>query len=295
MRYRLLYLAAILISCQIARADSDVLAKAPSHFATLKGTPDLKIHYKFLPAEQDEMLPALVFVHGWCCDMSVWEKQAAAFNNKARMIFIDLPGYGKSDHPRIEYSMDLFAKAINAVMEDAKVNSTTLIGHSMGTPVVRQFYRLYPAKTKALIVVDGSLRPFSNDREQLEKWVSRFKEETFKEEAPKMLQSMIPESNTALREHIQRLVENTTPQAAISSQRAMIDESIWKDDPIKVPTQAIMAQSPFWTDDYKDYVKKLVPNLDYREYQGVGHFLFMEKPDEINAAMMEFLKKNNLM
>jgi pimeloyl-ACP methyl ester carboxylesterase len=82
-------------------------------------------------------------------------------------------------------------------MEDAKINEAILVGHSMGTPVVRQFYRLYPAKTKALIVVDGSLRPFTTDREQLEKWVSRFKEETFKEEAPKMLQSMIPEDNTA--------------------------------------------------------------------------------------------------
>ena len=56
-----------------------------------------------------------------------------------------------------------------------------------------------------------------------------------------------------------------------------------------------MAQSRFWTDDYKDFVKKLVPNLDYREFQNVGHFLFMEKPAEINTAMLEFLKKNNLL
>src|SRR5689334_18353521 len=166
MRNKLFLTGVVLLLCQIARAaDSDILAKAPSHFATLKGTPDLKIHYKFLPAEQDEMLPALVFVHGWCCDHTVWKYQADAFNNKARMLFIDLPGYGKSDHPRIDYTMDLFAKGINAVMEDAKVNSATLIGHSMGTPAVRQFYRLYPAKTKALIVVDGSLRAFSTDRE----------------------------------------------------------------------------------------------------------------------------------
>jgi pimeloyl-ACP methyl ester carboxylesterase len=110
-----------------------------------------------------------------------------------------------------------------------------------------------------------------------------------------MLAGMIPAENTALREHIHKLVEDTSPQAAISSQRAMIDESIWKDDQITVPTQAIMAQSRFWTEDYKDYVKKLAPNLDYREFEGVGHFLFMEKPTEINAAMMEFLKKEKLL
>src|ERR1043165_2114715 len=102
MRNRLLMVAAIFLLSQAVRADSDILAKAPSHFATLKGSPDLKIHYKILPAEQDERQPALIFVHGWCCDHTVWKDQAAAFNNKAKMLFIDLPGYGKSDHPRID-------------------------------------------------------------------------------------------------------------------------------------------------------------------------------------------------
>jgi len=106
---------------------------------------------------------------------------------------------------------------------------------------------------------------------------------------------MIPEDNSALREQIQKLVENTSPQAAISSQRAMFDPAIWNEDAITIPTQALMAQSRFWTDEYKDFVKKLIPNLDYREFQNVGHFLFMEKPDEINAAISEFLKKQNLL
>ena len=103
------------------------------------------------------------------------------------------------------------------------------------------------------------------------------------------------DDDLALREQIQKLVEKTSPQVAISSQRGMFDPSIWNDDPITVPTQALMAQSRFWTEDYKEFAKKLVPNLDYREFQGVGHFLFMEKPDEINAAISEFLKKQNLL
>jgi pimeloyl-ACP methyl ester carboxylesterase len=294
MRY-LAVLVFLLFSFNFAHADSSLLDKSPSHFATLKSEPNIKVHYKLLNANQDRTKPTLVFVHGWCCDMSVWQKQADAFNGKINMLFVDLPGYGQSDHPKMDYTMDLFAKGINAAMEDAKVKEAILVGHSMGTPVVRQFYRLYPAKTKGLIVVDGSLRPFTTDREQIEKWISRFKEETFKEDAAKMLASMIPEDNTALREQIQKLVENTRPQAAISSQRGMFDPAIWNEDPINVPTQALMAQSRFWTDDYKDFVKKLVPNLDYREFQGVGHFLFMEKPDEINAAIAEFLKKQNLL
>lgn len=287
-------IACIMLLCHVAHADSDILVKSPSRFATLKGTPDIKVHYKFIAAEQDETHPALVFVHGWCCDHSVWKHQAAAFENKTAMIFVDLPGYGKSDHPRVDYTMDLFAKGINAVLEDAKVKNVVLVGHSMGVPVVRQFYRLHPAQTRGLILVDGGLR-FFTDKEQAQRWAARFKEETFKEEGPKMLERMIPAEKAELREHIRKLVENTTPQVAISSQRGMIDEAIWKEDKITVPTQALMAPNPFWTEDYERFVKELIPNVDYRKFEGVRHFLFMEKPEEINGAMMEFLRKNKLM
>ena len=69
----------------------------------------------------------------------------------------------------------------------------------------------------------------------------------------------------------------------------------WGDDEVKVPTMALMAKSPLWTDDYKAYAKKLAPGLDYREFDGVGHFLFMERPKEINAALAEFLKKQGVL
>ncbi len=287
IRLRLILPFFILI--QFAHADpADVLDKSPSHFTKLG---DLKIHYKLLPAEQDRNKPALVFIHGWCCDMTVWREQAAAFNGQLNLIFIDLPGYGQSDHPRIDYTMDLFAKSINAVLEDAKLNSAIPVGHSMGVPVVRQFYRLYPAKTKALILLDGALRPFTKDPAEAAKFANMFSEENFKETAPKFLANMFPTGNQALRQQLEKLVLNTTPQVAISSQRGFLDQDLWKEDPITVPTQCLMAKSPFWTDDYKAFVKNLVPNLDYREYENVGHFLFLEKPAEINAAIAEFLKK----
>jgi pimeloyl-ACP methyl ester carboxylesterase len=76
--------------------------------------------------------------------------------------------------------------------------------------------------------------------------------------------------------------------------RGMMDEKLWTDYPVKVPAQALMAKGRFWTDEYKAYAKKLVPALDYREFDGVGHFLFMEKPAEVNAALVEFLRKQGV-
>jgi pimeloyl-ACP methyl ester carboxylesterase len=289
---RVLYpaLTIILFILNSAQADDpNPLDKAPSRFAKLN---DLKVHYKSLGQGKT----AVVFVHGWCCDLTVWRDQAAAFDGKVRMIFIDLPGYGQSDHPRIDYTMDLFARGIDAVVRDAGVEQAVLAGHSMGTPAVRQFYRLYADKTKALIFVDGALRQMMKDPAQVEQFMSNFKEDTFKEVAPRFLMGMLPPTTPEpMKQRIQAMIANTTPQVAISSMHAMMDEKYWKEDPIKVPAQALMAKSPFWTEEYKDFLKKLAPDLDYREFEGVSHFLFMDKPREFNEAMGEFLKKQGML
>ncbi|HEX4588925.1 MAG TPA: alpha/beta hydrolase [Gemmataceae bacterium] len=279
---------ALVVNAAGADAPADVLAKAPSHFAT---SADGKVHYKSL----GEGTTAVVFVHGWCCDHTVWNDQAAALDGKVRCLFIDLPGYGKSDKPKTDYTIDLFARGVDAVLKDAGVQKAILVGHSMGTPVVRQVYRKFPEKVQALVFVDGSLRPFTRDPAETERFKGMFKEETFKEFAPKMLSGMFPpNAPAAAKEHIVRLVAAADPKVAISSVHGMMDLKNFTDDPIKVPAQALMAKSPMWTEDYKAYAKKLVQDLDYREFDGVGHFLFMEKPAEVDAALLEFLNKQGV-
>lgn len=283
-----LCLPALLLALSAVRAD-DVLDKAPSRFAK-QG--DAKVHYKSL----GEGKTALVFVHGWCCNHTVWHNQATAFNGKFRMLFIDLPGYGKSDTPKVEYTMDLFAKGIDAVLQDAGVEHAIPVGHSMGVPVVRQYYRLFPGKTKTLVFVDGGLRSFFKEPAKAEQFLSRFKEDTFKIAAPAFLSSMFTAATPeAARKQIIQMVTNTEPRVAISSMRGIADAKIWDDDPIKAPSQVLNAKSRMWDDDYRAYVKKLVPDLDYREFEGVGHFLFMEKPKEFNAALSEFLTKQGML
>jgi pimeloyl-ACP methyl ester carboxylesterase len=71
--------------------------------------------------------------------------------------------------------MELMARALDAVLSDAKIEKAVLVGHSMGTPVVWQFSRLHPEKTQALIAVDGSFRSNFKTQEERERWASRNK------------------------------------------------------------------------------------------------------------------------
>jgi pimeloyl-ACP methyl ester carboxylesterase len=53
------------------------------------------------------------------------------------------------------FTMDLFARAVEAVRAEAKADRLVLVGHSMGTPVIWQYARLYPQHVSALVIVDG--------------------------------------------------------------------------------------------------------------------------------------------
>ena len=100
----------------------------------------------------------MIFIHGWTCDSSSWAAQVPAFAKKYRVITLDLPGHGKSASPKDgKFSMDLFARAVEAVRVEAKADKVVLVGHSMGAPVIRQYARLYPQHVAALVAVDGPL------------------------------------------------------------------------------------------------------------------------------------------
>src|ERR1041384_1147639 len=140
----------------LAAATAAFAADGESQFAKLDGA---RIHYKSWGKGKD----ALVLVHGWGCNLNHWRDQIPEFAKRNRVIALDLPGHGESDKPQqLSYTMDLFANAIDAVMRDAKVEHAVVMGHSMGTPVARQFYRKYPQKTLGIVIVDGSLRPFGD-------------------------------------------------------------------------------------------------------------------------------------
>jgi pimeloyl-ACP methyl ester carboxylesterase len=56
-----------------------------------------------------------------------------------------------------------------------------------------------------------------------------------------------------------------------------------------------MAKNPFFPPNIEEMSRALVPSLEFQMWEGVGHFLMMEKPKEFNAAVTAFLDKNKLL
>lgn len=270
-----------------ATAPTEAAPAASSQFATYDGN---RVRYESVGSGRE----ALVLVHGWSGDASVWRFQVPELAKRTRVIAIDLPGHGASDKPETKYSMDFFAGAVEAVMHDLGVDRAVLVGHSMGTPIIRQFYRHYPDKTLALIAVDGSLQNLYSG--MLDPVIAQLKTPAYKDVAAKFVSSMFPNPGTETLRDATLATTAATPQhVMVGSFEGMRDPAIWKDDPITVPLLVVNAKAPFWTPEYVAYVRTLAPQVDYRVIEGPGHFLMLEKPRELNAAILEFLEKNGLL
>lgn len=262
----------------------------PSQFADLG---KIRVHYKSLGNGNT----ALVFVHGWTCDLTFWRSQVPAFDGKTRILLIDLPGHGQSDKPKTDYTMDLFARAVDAVLQDAGVETAALVGHSMGVPVVRQFYRLFPKKTRALVAVDGAIRSAEGDVEAADKFSRSLAGPDFRETQAKAIDSFFTDQTPAdVRKSVKAAMQSTPQHVAVSAMKGMGDPEIWKEDKIEVPLQVILArQGPFWSADYEKQSRQLVPQMDYRVMDDVGHFLMLERPKEFNEVLGGFLRKQGLL
>ena len=248
-----------------------------------------KIHFQTVGKGKQ----ALIFVHGWTCSADFWKESISAFP-EYRVIAVDLPGHGRSDKPETNYTMEYFANSIKAVMKKAKVKKAVLVGHSMGTPVIRQFYRLYPKKVSALVIVDGSLRSYGS-KEEAEAFIAPLRT-NYKENSVKFVDGMLePIEDKELKQEIRKAMLATPKHVGLGAMEGMLDEKIWEKDKINVPVLAILAKSPWWKPNEKEIFASIIPDLNFQMWEGVSHFLMMEKPTEFNEEIKKFLNEKKLL
>jgi pimeloyl-ACP methyl ester carboxylesterase len=259
-----------------------------SHFATFDGN---KIHYISF-GRGDE---AILFIHGGLCDSTFWKMQAPVYE-KRRSLLIDLPGHGLSDKPDIPYTMEFFARAVNAVMADAKLRKATLVGHSMGTLIAVQFLRMYPEKVAGLVFVDGYVtQPPKDDTEreqekaQTEQMTKAYRAPDYKIALTRLLDPMFTRQTPAsLRAEIQTKML-AIPQYVMAS----ATEGMGAMEPVteawpQVRVAAMIVKRGN-SEQYQSFLKGHFRLVSYRDFEDAGHFLMMEQPEPFNRALLEFL------
>ena len=99
----------------------------------------------------------VVFIHGAGMDHTVWTQQVRNFARRGyRVVAPDLPGHGRSAGPAID-SIGAMADWLADLLDVLGVETTALVGHSMGSLIAYRFASVHPERCRALALVGTSV------------------------------------------------------------------------------------------------------------------------------------------
>ncbi|HEU4495754.1 MAG TPA: alpha/beta hydrolase [Flavobacterium sp.] len=107
---------------------------------------------------------AVVFLHGFLENSSMWDYFVPEFLKKYRTVCIDLLGHGNTEPMGYIHSMEDNADVVHAVLSELKIRKAVLAGHSMGGYVALAFAELYPDSVKGMILLNSTSRADSEER-----------------------------------------------------------------------------------------------------------------------------------
>lgn len=99
--------------------------------------------------------PTFLLIHGLGDEADSWRKVFPLLMGRGRVVALDLPGFGRSDHPRRAYTLNFFADTVAALLEGLNIRQAVLVGSSMGAAVALRVALRRADLVERLVLVDG--------------------------------------------------------------------------------------------------------------------------------------------
>jgi pimeloyl-ACP methyl ester carboxylesterase len=235
--------------------------------------------------------PALVFIHGWCCDRSYWSEQLPHFAEKYKVVAIDLAGHGESGLDRKEWTIEAFGDDVVAVVDKLNLEQVVLIGHSMGGFVMLEVGREIPQRILGLVGTDTIWDFESKYPQEFVDAVLKGLNDNFVEFMKDFVRDMfIENSDPLLIDKIVRSTSSIPPEVGIGAVKAVINfqnnEIIQVLSEVKAPITCINADAT-----NVETNKRYVPSFKAKIMSGVGHFNMMEDPETFNRLLEETIQE----
>ena len=245
-------------------------------------------------------LPPLVLLQGFMASRTIWKWQLEVFTPRYRVITMDNRDAGESDPEPTTYTVADMAGDVVALLDHLGIERATILGHSMGGYIALQFATRYPERLDKLILVGTSAlaggalgRPAPTYDHST--WIEDPFERTFRrysnmtgpgffDTRPELLAAI---AETARGNRIS--FEGMTRQ----SDSAFMSHDVRADMPkIAVPVLVIHGTvDPTIPLSAGRKIAEAIPNAQLVEFDNVGHLPHLERTEEFNRIVLDFLAK----
>ena len=249
----------------------------------------------------------LVLIHGLGGYVEDWMHNIHALAEQHRVYAMDLVGSGRSDKPSAAYSLPYLAQFVHDFVEAQNIERASLIGHSLGGGVALQFAIRFPAKVGKLVLVSSAglgrevkLLLRLSTLPIIGEWFTRPTRKGIAEFLKKSMYdpALVTDELVELCYHLAAVPG--AQRAMLATARAVINLRGMRDDAVRpivdhlphitAPTLIVWGQRDRTLPVAHAYVaEKRMPNARLHIFDPCGHFPQMERPEEFNALVLEFL------
>jgi 3-oxoadipate enol-lactonase len=226
----------------------------------------------------------LVFVHGAGCTGAVFNAQCAALPGS---IALTLPGHTTPGEPdRIE----AFADAVSAELDARDLRDVVLCGHSMGGAIALELALRNPPRVRALVMLSSGARL---------------------RVAPAILDAIADDWQAAAHEIPAHFFADPTPErvsAAANMLLAVGQAQTARDfracnafdrldrlGEVRLPLLALTGDRDVLTPPkFANALADRVPQAQARIVTGAGHLAMVERPADVNEALLAFVNQLSL-
>jgi pimeloyl-ACP methyl ester carboxylesterase len=270
--------------------------------------------------------PTLIFVHGFCLDMGTFHFQRTALARRGdyRMVFYDQPGHGRSgklEHG--EYSLEQLGTSLKRVIDEtAPDGPIVLIGHSMGGMTIMALAELYPdlfgERVKGVVLVSTSAGKLDEVNFGMPDFVSRFSKPLMPvvigggKLTSGVIDSIrrastdlgwlltrrygfgsIPPSR-ALVSYVEQMNSRTGTEVVARYLRTIYTHARYPAlEALKRTTALVICgeDDKLTPPEHSAEICRILPDASFVPVPGAGHVALLERPDVVNAALLDFLEQ----
>lgn len=246
---------------------------------------------------------AVVFVHGNPGPMDDWEELIPAVTPFARAVAMDLPGYGRAEHPRaFEYTIGGYARYLGLLLDRLAVGRAHLVLHDFGGPWGLRWAAGNPGRAASVTLINcgvlegyrwhGFARvwqtPVLGELAQLTttKWGMK---RAINGSSPKPMPD-------AFFDRVMRYADWGHKRAVLKLYRA--SKYVGRQAPVLPPVAATLpvcviwgAGDPFIEVEFAEKQKRYFPTAEVHVLPGLGHWPFIDDVSAVREPLVAFLKR----
>jgi len=238
----------------------------------------------------------LLLIHGFPLSGQLYQSQLAGLSNRFQVITPDLRGFGKSQAPDANASIEIYAKDMLALLDRLGIQTAIIGGHSMGGQITLEMYRERPDRFAGMLLIDTN--PMAASFVEKGEWQG-YRQQGVNAGVSSIVPIIEPQLLTGVTRALEitksttmmNILAEASVNGVLGGGQALATRADYTSllGSINVPTLVLVGlEDPVYAFPVSQMTKAAIPNAQLAVILGASHASIFERPTLANDAILNW-------